>query len=121
MYVVMAVDGVTELNVMLAALKRLHKKVYPLEVSQTYFSRQVVAFAMIEGDKVGIGRNEEGELFLVGDDNWPVFQNPEVQKKIRQTCSQLMVERELQKKGFRVSTVKNLEDGSLKLVAVNWR
>jgi len=106
---------------MLAALKRLHGKIYSLEVSQTYFNRQVLAFAMIEGDKVGIGRNKKGELCLVGDDNWPVFKNPEVRKNIRQTCSRLMIERELRKQGFRVSTVQNLEDGSLKLVAVNWR
>jgi hypothetical protein len=121
MHVVMAVDGVAELDLMLAALKKLHGEVCSLEVPQVYFSRQVVAFAMIEGDKVGIGRNRDGELCLVGDDNWPAFKKPEVRKKIRQACSRLLVERELRKQGFRVATVENLADGSLKLVAVNWR
>lgn len=121
MTVHIAVQGVTDLSILLEALGEMgidareeKKNVKGLR------GRAVLAVAGIDGRKVGFTRNQKGELTMVGDTEWSFMKNEAFLQKLRQQCSLASVKRRAVEMGYRVASVTRMEDGAIKVLARAW-
>lgn len=122
MRVHVALKGITELHLLLEALREMGiKAVKATAATDADQNGKVVAFASLGARRVQFARDARGEIRMVGDSAWPVMQDARIQNKIRQQYSLAAVRRKVAELSYHVSQIENLEDGSIRLVARRWR
>ena len=121
MKVHIALKGITDLSLLVEALRELGIATEPAAVGTSKQPGKIVALASVQGRRVGFPRDSQGEIQMVGDSQWRVMKDEGFQKKIRQYYSLAAVKRKVTEMSYRVAQVENLDDGSIRLVARYWR
>ncbi len=122
MKVHIALKGITDLGLLLEALRELGIETErTAAAADTEQTGKVVAFGTIRRTRVGFARDRKGEFHMVGDSDWRIMKDAELQNKVRQQYSLAAVKRKVVEMSYRIAQVENLEDGSIRLVARHWR
>jgi hypothetical protein len=122
MRVHVALKGITDLQLLLEVLREMGIKAEKTQAaSEANQTGKVVALASWGNRRVGFSMNAKGFISMVGDSDWWVMKNVSIQNKIRQQYSLAAVKRKVVEMSFHVSQVEKLEDGSIRLVARQWR
>jgi hypothetical protein len=121
MTVHIAMKGITDLEILLDALREMGIEAQALKAVSQRQRPQILAFADIQGRRVGFAKDNTGEIALVGDSDWQVIKDQQLRLKIRQYYSLTAVKRKIIQMHYSVAEVENLEDGSIRLVARQWR
>jgi hypothetical protein len=121
MRVHIALKGITELDLLVEALRELGITTEKTAAGASQQTGKIVALASVQGRRVGFARGAKGDIQMVGDNQWRIMQDEGFQKKIRQHYSLAAVKRQVAEMNYRVAQIENLEDGSIRLVARCWR
>lgn len=122
MRVHIALKGITDLGLLLEALREMGIKAErTAAAADTKQTEKVVALASLGARRVGFAVDKKGEFHMVGDSEWRIMKNEALQNKIRQQYSLAAVKRKVVEMSYSVAQVENLEDGSIRLVARQWR
>jgi hypothetical protein len=121
MTVHIAMKGITDLEILLEALREMGIKAQATKTVSPRQGHQILAFADIHGRRVGLAKDHSGEIALVADSDWQVTRDQQLRRKIRQHYSLAAVKRKIIQMHYSVAEVENLEDGSIRLVARQWR
>ena len=121
MKVHIALKGITDLALLVEALRELGITAEPAAVGTSKQPGKIVALAFVRGRRVGFTRDAKGEIQMVGDNQWRVMKDEGFQQKIRQHYSLAAVKRKVTEMSYRVARVEDLDDGSIRLVARSWR
>jgi hypothetical protein len=121
MKVHIALKGITDLSLLLEALRELGIATQNAEAAAAKQAGKIVALASMQGHRVGFARDAKGNLQMVGDKQWRVMRDEGFQNKIRQHYSVAAVKRKVAEMSYRVAEMEHLEDGSIRLVARCWR
>lgn len=121
MKVHIALKGITDLGLLLEALRELGIATQNAAVGTSKQPGKIVALASVQGHQVGFARNAKGDIQMVGDKQWRVMKDEDFQNKIRQHYSVAAVKRKVAEMSYRVAEMEHLEDGSIRLVARCWR
>jgi hypothetical protein len=122
MKVHIAMKGITDLGLLFEALREMGVETErTAAAADTEQTGEVVAIASVRGTRVGFARDRKGEFRMVGDSEWQVMKDADLQNKIRQQYSLAAVKRKVVEMRYRIAKVENLEDGSIRLVARHWR
>jgi hypothetical protein len=122
MRVHIVLKGITDLGLLLEALREMGIKAErTAAAADTKQTEKVVALASLGARRVGFAVDKKGEFHMVGDSEWRIMKNEALQNKIRQQYSLAAVKRKIIEMSYSVAQVENLEDGSIRLVARQWR
>ena len=121
MRVQIALQGITELEVLLEALGEMGIHTMRLDDRRRASNRPTLFVADIGGRRVGFQRNPKAELVMVGDNQWPIMRDRGFQEKIRQHYSLALVKRKVKEHHYRLASVETSEDGTIRVVARAWR
>ena len=116
MRVEIALDGITDLEVMLTALEEMGI------AAQKVLNKGscAEAWAKIGGHDVDIVRNSDRNLVLVGDGDWRFMRSRIFQNRLRQRYSLVAVKRKAVALGYQIIDVLEQEDHTVKVVARAW-
>ena len=120
MRVKIAMQGITDLEILLAALKEMGIKTVPTLANETS-KGTVLAIASIQGHRIGFSRSQNGEIAMRGDRDWPIMKNNDFRQKLKQHYSLATVKKTVAELRYNLASVDTLEDGSIKVVARAWR
>ena len=120
MIVKIAMQGITDLEVLLAALKEMKIKAASL-VSGEESKGKLLAVAYIQGHRIGFLRSRNGEIEMRGDRNWQIMKNDDFRLQLKQQYSLAAVKNKLTELRYNLVSVDSMEDGSVKVVARAWR
>ena len=120
MTVKIAMQGITDLEILLAALKEMEIKAVPTLANERS-KGNVLAYASIQGHRIGFSRSQNGEIAMRGDRDWPIMKNSDFRQKLKQHYSLATVKKKVAKLQYHLASVDTLEDGSIKVVARAWR
>jgi hypothetical protein len=120
MTVHIALKGITDSSLLLEALRDMGIKTEST-AADTRQKGEVVTFASLRGQRVAFARDKNGGIRMVGEKNSPVMRDESLQNTIRQHYSLAAVKRKVAEMNYTVSQVEIMEDGSIRLVARNWR
>jgi hypothetical protein len=120
MRVKIAMQGITDLEILLAALQDMEIMVAPTLANETS-KGTVLAIASIQGRKIGFSRSQNGEIAMRGDSDWPIMKNTDFRRKLKQHYSLATVKKTVAELRYNLASVDTLEDGSIKVVARAWR
>jgi hypothetical protein len=121
MTVKIALEGMTNADYLLEALKAMGAKVIPDEKARQPRANRLVATVAIFGRRIPIRRNPAGQLVLVGDSDWRRLQSQQFKQKLKQQYSLAAVKDKVAEMGYHLSEIETLENGTVKLVARGWR
>ena len=121
MTVHIAMRGITDLEILLEALREMRIKAHATNTTATKQPPKIVAFADLCGRRVGFARDASGGIAMVGDNEWRAMNDQRLQQKIRQHYSLVAVKRKISELHYNLAEVENMEDGSIRLVARAWR
>jgi hypothetical protein len=122
MTVHIALKGITDLALLLEALREMGIKTErTAAAADTRQTGKIVAFACLGVRRLGFAKDKTGNIHMVGERNSPFIKDENFQNKIRQNYSLAAVKRKVVEMNFSVAQVENLEDGSIRLVARQWR
>jgi hypothetical protein len=121
MMVHIALKGITDLDLLLEALREMGIKTERTATADIKQTGKVVAFASIGIHRVGFGKDKDGNINMVGQQSWHLMKNKSLQNNIRQQYSLAAVKRKVVEMNYSVAQVENMEDGSIRLVARHWR
>jgi hypothetical protein len=122
MMVHIALKGITDLELLFEALREMGVKTErAAAAADTQQDKKLVAVASFGVRRVGFARDKDGNIHMVGEKNSPPMKNENLQNKIRQHYSLAAVKRKVVEMSYSVAQVENLEDGSIRLVARQWR
>jgi L-rhamnose isomerase len=121
MTVHIAMRGITDLEILLEALREMGIKAQATNTAATRQPLKIVAFADVGGRRVGFARDASGGIAMVGDNEWRAMNDQRLQQKIRQHYSLVAVKRKINELHYNLAEVENMEDGSIRLVARAWR
>lgn len=121
MTVHIAMRGITDLEILLEALREMGIEAQAAKTGATKQPPKIVAFADLFGRRVGFARDASGGIAMVGDNEWRVMNDQRLQQKIRQHYSLVAVKRKISELHYNLAEVENMEDGSIRLVARAWR
>ena len=120
MTVKIAMGGITDLEILLEALKAMGIKALPTHVKETS-KRKVLAYATIQGHGIAFSKNQSGEIIMAGDSDWRIMKDDNFQQKLKQQYSLETVKKKVVELRYHLASVDTLEDGSIKVVARAWR
>ena len=122
MTVSIEVRGVKDLEILMEALKGMDVQASRVDKGKERVrGRNVLATARIDGHQVGFARDGKGEITMVGDNEWRIMRSRVFRERLQQQCSLASVKRKVGQLRYHVASVKQLEDGSIRLVANAWR
>lgn len=122
MMVHIALKGITDLELLFEALREMGVKTErAAAAADSIQGKKLVAVASFGVRRVGFARDKDGNIHMVGEKNSPPMKNENLQNKIRQHYSLAAVKRKVVEMSYSVAQVENLEDGSIRLVARQWR
>ena len=120
MRVKIAMQGITELEILLAALKEMGIKCAPT-IANKRSKGIVLATASIQGHRIDFSRNQNGEIEMRGDQDWSIMKDNDFRQKLKQHYSLATVKKKVAELRYNLASVDTLEDGSIKVVARAWR
>jgi hypothetical protein len=120
MRVKIAMQGITDLELLLAALKEMDIRCAPTIANQKSMLN-VLAIASIEGHRIEFTRNNNDEIEMRGDRDWPIMKNNDFRQKLKQHYSLAAVKKKVTQLQYHLASVDTMEDGSIKVVARAWR
>lgn len=118
MTVHVAIKGVTDLEILLEALREM--QIYVENTShlqEKIRNHTVVAIANIDGRRVGIYRNRDGELTMIGDSDWSCMDDRQFRERILQQYGVVAVKKKAQELGYHIASVDTETDGSIRILA----
>lgn len=122
MMVHIALKGITDLELLLEALREMGIKAErAAAAADKRQEKKLVAVASFGVHRVGFARDKHGNIHMVGEMNSAPMKSENLQNKIRQHYSLAAVKRKVVEMSYSVARVENLEDGSIRLVARQWR
>ena len=121
MTVSIAVRGITDLEILLEALREMGIKAHKnIDMRKKVRGKTVLAIANIDGHRVGFTRDKKGEITMVGDSDWGVMKNRAFHQRLRQECSVATVKRRAEELRFQVASITRHEDGTIRVLARAW-
>jgi len=121
MRVQIALKGITDLEVLLEALAEMGIQPIRLDGRNQASNRPALFLADIGAQRVGFQRTGNGELVMVGDNQWPIMRDRGFHQKMRQYYSLALVKRKVKEHQYRLASVETSEDGTIRVVARAWR
>jgi hypothetical protein len=122
MRVHIALKGITDLELLLEALREMGITGERLvSASAAREPGRLLVRAFWGRYPVGFVKDKKGEIRAVGDNESPLMRSESLQKKIRQHYSLAAVKRKVVEMRYHVAEVEAMEDGSIRLVARQWR
>ncbi|MBN1472943.1 MAG: DUF1257 domain-containing protein [Syntrophaceae bacterium] len=122
MTVHVAMKGITDLELLIEALKEMGLSPQSVPGSNIK-SREGknLAYVRIDGNLVKFIRNIDGELEMKGDSDWNIFRGGHIfQQRVKQFYTVASIKRKAKEKRYRIASLDIQEDGSIKLVARAW-
>jgi hypothetical protein len=121
MTVKIALDGMTNADYLLEALREMGMNVSSDDDIRRRTSNLFVATVEIYGYRVPIRRDTAGNLVLVTDGDWKRLQTDSFKQKLQQYYSVAAIKDRVDQMGYHLSEIETLQDGTVKLVARGWR
>ncbi len=121
MTVQIAMQGITDLEVLITALHAMGIKSVGSNNKQNKRKSNILAWAEIHGQRVQFRRHKNGHIDMVGDSDWRIIKDEKFRQKLRQQYSLETVKKKVVELHYRIASVEKLEDGAIKLVARAWR
>ena len=121
MTVKIALDGMTNADYLLEALREMGMDVPSADYIRKTASNLLVAAVKIYGYRVPIRRDAAGNLILLTDSDWKRLQTDSFKQKLQQYYSVAAVKDKVDQMGYHVSEIETLQNGTVKLVARGWR
>jgi hypothetical protein len=121
MTVQIAMQGITDLEILITALQAMGIKALVSSDKQEKRISNILACADIHGQRVQFRRHKNGHIDMVGDSDWRIFKDEKFRQKLKQQYSLETVKKKVVELRYRIASVKQLEDGAIKLVARAWR
>jgi hypothetical protein len=121
MTVKIALDGMTNADYLLEALREMGMDVPSANDIRKSASKLLVTTVKIYGYRVPIRRDAAGNLILVTDSDWKRLQTDSFKQKLKQYYSVAAVKDKVEKMGYHLSEIETLQNGTVKLVARGWR
>jgi hypothetical protein len=118
MTVRIAMQGMTDLEVLLTALRAMGIAAHTVTHSR---SNAVLVRADIGGHNVDFTRNKNNLITMVGDSDWRILRDDRFCQKLKQQYSVETVKKKVVELRYHLASIETLEDGSIKLVARAWR
>jgi hypothetical protein len=120
MRVKIAMQGITDLEVLMAALKEMKIHAVPTRANEQSQGK-VLVIAFIQSHRIGFLRGQNGDIEMRGDRNWPIMNDTVFRQKLKQHYSLAVVKKKVAELQYNLASVDTLEDGSIKVVARAWR
>jgi hypothetical protein len=109
--------GLTDLDLLLEALKEMGHKTVKSN-GEIYRNRSTLAFTLVDGFKIGIARNNDGELTMIGDSDWKMIGDKEFQQKVKQQYGVAAVKKKAKELHYDVVSINDIgEEIQIKLRA----
>ena len=121
MTVRIAMQGMTDLEVLLTALREMRITAHPVESNRSSKNKQQVVRAIIKGHRVDFTKSTNSTISMVGDSDWRIMRDKPFYRKLKQQYSLEVVKKKVIELSYHVASTETLEDGSIKLVARAWR
>ena len=121
MTVKIAMQGMTDLEVLLAALREMRITAHPVENNNGLKNKQRFIRAVIKGHRVDFTKNKNRTISMVGDGDWRIMRDKIFYRKLKQQYSLEAVKKKVIELSYHIASTETLEDGSIKLVARAWR
>ena len=121
MTVQIQLKGMTDLGLFQSAVGSVGGKLSPAPPKEMVRGRPVVAVATIGSNRLGILRTPNGELALVGDEDWLEMRDPNLKARLRQHYTVAAVRRRAEALNYHIAEVEQMENGSIRVVARGWR
>jgi hypothetical protein len=121
MTVQIAMQGITDLEILITALQAMGIKSMASADKQKKGANDILAWADIQGQRVQFRRHQNGEINMVGDTDWRIIKDQKFRRQLRQQYSLETVKKKVVELHYRIASVEKLEDGAIKLVARAWR
>lgn len=108
--------GITDLELLLEALKEMgHKTV---KKNGEYLNKSALAFTWVDGFKIGIVRNNDSSLTLIGDLDWKILNEKKFQQSLKQHYGVAAVKRKAKELHYNVVSINDMgEEIQIKLRA----
>jgi predicted RNA-binding protein len=108
--------GLTDLDLLLEALKEMGHKTE--KKHGEYRNKPSLAFTWVNDYQVGIVRNNDGELTLIGDSDWKMISDKEFQQKVQQQYGVAAVKKKAKELHYDVVSINDIgEEIQIKLRA----
>ena len=120
MRVKIAMQGITDLEILLAALKEMGINCAPT-IANKSSKVNVLAIASVRGHRIDFSRSQNGEIEMRGDRDWPIMKRNDFRQKLKQHYSLATIKKKITALRYNLASVDTLEDGSIKVVARAWR
>jgi hypothetical protein len=120
MTVQITMGGITDLEILMDALKEMGIRAMPVQAGQRHPGK-LLASAQIQGHRIGFCQNRDGEITMSGDRDWPIMKDKNFPQKLRQYYSLAAVKKKMLQLRYHLVSMDTLENGSIKLVARAWR
>lgn len=121
MTVKIAMQGMTDLEVLLTALHEMGLAAHAVENKKYLRNHTGLVRASIRGHRVDFARNKNNLITMAGDSDWRIMHDEKFYQRLKQQYSLETVKKKVVELSYRVASMETLEDGSIKLVARAWR
>ena len=121
MTVRIAMQGMTDWEVLLKALHEMRITAHPIEKNKGSRDKKKFIRAIIKGHIVDFTKSADTSIAMVGDSDWKIMNDKLFCQKLKQQYSLEAVKRKVVEMSYHVASTETLEDGSIKLVARAWR
>lgn len=112
MTVRLALKGITDLDVLIEALREMGIRTDNRRTGN-------VIYASFGAARMEFRKNTRGTISIRGDGDH--IKKLGIENKVRQQYSLICVKRKVIQMGYSICNIENQEDGSIRLVARNWR
>ncbi len=121
MTVNIAMQGITDLEILLTALHEMGIKTILPTTGHSKRERNLLAYADIYAQRVKFVRHQDGEIEMVGDSDWRVMKDSRFKKRLQQQYGLESVKKKVIELNYKVASIERIENGAIKLVARAWR
>ena len=110
-------SGITDLELLFEALKEMGLKTVKSD-GETYRNKSTLAFTWMNNFKIGIARNNDSELTLIGDSDWKMLNEKKFQQRLKQQYGVATVKKKAKELHYDVVSIKDIgEEIQIKLRA----
>ena len=114
------IKGITELELLIEALKAMGKTAFSVEGNEKMNGKNIIGAFYYQGKKLGISKNARQELMMVGDSDWNVMNNSKFLEEVLQQYGVASIKKKAKELRYTIASEEVMENGSIRIVARAW-